>query len=129
MLLTIVNLINYVLKFGFSFYIITLLVILIYAFIIYYFNSLVKTNKIFMTILIICIIVDLVCIMYLYSPTNKNNNDIIKNINTNKKEKTKKKNKKEKNKKNKTNKTKSNNTIKTFNEDVLTNIETYETIS
>jgi archaellum component FlaF (FlaF/FlaG flagellin family) len=82
-----------------------------------------------MTILIICIIVDLVCIMYLYSPTNENNNDIIKNINTNKKEKTKKKNKKEKNKKNKTNKTKLNNTIKTFNEDVLTNIETYETIS
>ena len=101
MLLTIVNLINYVLKFGFSFYIIALLAVLIYVFVIYYFNPLIKTNKIFMTILIICIIVDLVCIMYIYSSINENNNDIIKNINTNKKEKTKKEKTKKKNKKRK----------------------------
>jgi Na+/pantothenate symporter len=126
MLLTIVNLINYILNFGYSFHTITLLAVLIYIFIFYYFRSSIKTNKIVMTTLFICIIIDLFCIIYIYTSVNENNK-IINNINK-KLNKPKEKEKEKIKKKSKKNKKKSKNIIKTYKEDALSTIETYETI-
>ena len=74
MLLTITNLINYILGLNIPFLAITTLIIIVYIYVIYNYQSNILDNKILLITLIILLIIDLFAIYYIqfYSPKNIN---------------------------------------------------------